>query len=302
VSSETALTGKELVVLSADGQQRFVTPVLEGWRWDLRTIWLDNEHLVFNLAEDPSHDTDILATTVVNPFTGTYVELASDYPDLKPNPLGPAGTLHFSYSTVVYEPFLEMVVYPQTTTDGDYVALWDRQSQRTVARIETPGGFLRVPVWSPDAMQFVIAVIAKRGMQPGEFVEELYSLDRGGSVIQLTRFADYFSQAEIGNLNWSPDGRHLAFWIRTTPSVCAGENLATLDMTTEQVTNYCVLGSNDKGIPASAPVWSLDSQYVAAYSYKSEAASSRVLLVNIDQGWVAQVAESAYPVGWLVGP
>jgi len=296
-------TGLWLIVESADGQQQKKLPAKQEWQWYIGSTWLDNERLVFNLWKDKSIVTAIYPVAVVNPFTGEENELASDYPDLQPSTGGPAGTLHFVYSTVVYDPSLNLVVYPQTKAGSFHIVLWDQQAQRTLARVEDINEFYHTPLWSFDGKQFAIAVNHPKSRQLDEWVDEWFSVSREGQVQQLTHFGDFFEHVEIGAANWSPDGQHLAFWLDATPSLCEGQHLALLETETQHVTDYCVPGSIHKTAPP--PIWSPDSQYVAVenfYDDKNANAFSHVILVDTKQNRAARIGENVTPVGWLIGP
>ena len=299
-SSAGSSANDQLVILKADGQVQEKIAVKEGWWWNFGNIWLDNERLAFNFWKDKSTVPTIFSTIVVNPFTGEQQEILSDYPDLQPSISGPEGTIHFVYSTVVYDPSLNLVIYPQTTEDGWYVVLWDRQAKRTLARVKDGNEFQHLPLWSPDGKQFVIAVDNQAGKRDGEWIDEWFSVSRDGQIGQLTHFGDYFEDAKIGHANWSPDGRHLAFWLDATPSLCEWQNLVVLEVDTQQVVNYCVLGSDDRTAPSSPPIWSPDSRYIAVDSYQSGV--SRVILVDATQDWAAIIGYGAYPIGWLASP
>ena len=290
-------SGEQLVVESADGQQRKFLPVGKDWWWDFSNSWLDNDHLVFNVWKNRAEVLPVYPVVVVDPFTGDQQELASDYPGLRPSLGGPAGTLQFVYNTVVYHPSLELVIYPQTTASGYHVVLWDRLHQKPLASIKDLGGFLHTPIWSPDGSQFVVAVMNREGKNRNEVLEEWFSVSREGYVQQLTHFADLFTNARIGHASWSPDGQRLAFWLDASPAECDGQRLAVMKMASHEVVDYCVPGSDNRGAQASVPVWSPDSGYVAVDDYHDDV--SHPVIINIEQGWAAQVGDGVFPVGWL---
>ena len=288
-----------LIIESSDGKQVNELPIGKNWNVFLTLTWLDNQRLVFNLEQSDSQS--ILPIVIVNPFTGEQQEIASDYPDLKPMISGPSGTLHFVFNTVVYHPSLNLVIYPQTTEEGFFIVLWNRQTKQVLARIKDLGGFGRYPIWSPDMEKFIVAVIHQGGKQPGDFstfIEELFSVTQEGGIQQLTHFGENFDNAEIGLASWSPDGKRLAFWLTTSPSMCGeGPNLAVIEIENRNVTNYCVptyFGD------APLPIWSPDGKCIAVESRGKD--GLRVILMNLEQAWAAQIADNAYPIGWLGGP
>jgi Tol biopolymer transport system component len=293
-------TGGWLIVEGNNGQQVKKLPMGKDWNFFTATTWLGNERLVFNLLRDTG---EVSPVVVVNPFTGEQTQLKSDYPgiyiDKSP---GTGGGLYFVYSAVVYDPSLNLVIYPQRDVDkrSDFVVLWDRQVGKTLARVPEWGVFYHTPLWSPDVTQFVVAVTPnlKSNSNRGA-IEEWFSVSREGQVRQLTHFGDFFADVRIGAANWSPDGRWLAFWLEAKPSLCEGQNLVVLEMETQSVTEYCVPGSIYGDAPP--PIWSPDSRYIAVQNYY-EVNSSHVILVDIMQGWATQIAENVEPAGWLVAP
>lgn len=286
-----------LTVESANGQEMKKFSIEKDWDVYRILTWVDNQRLVFNSLEG----IPIRPVIVLDPFLGKQQELDPDYPDLRPSVSGPSGmNFDFVRSTVVYNPSLNLVVYPQTIPpDGFFVVLWDRQSKKALAKLRDFGGFGHYPLWSPDAKQFVIAAIPQSGVIPNnfrEFKQELFLVSRAGQIQQLTHFAESFDQVKIWDYSWSPDGQRLAFWLDTEPDPCGAEpDLAVLEMETSKVTSYCISSGSVDTLP---PVWSPDGKYIAAKS--TERGDLRVILVDIEQAWAAQIAEDAVPVGWLV--
>jgi len=294
--SEESPTGRWLVVQSADGQQQKKIPVDQYWLSFYDYTWLDNQHLIFNDFKNPEQRNPAYAVVVINPFTGEHIELASDYPGLHPGINGPAGTMGFSVSDVVYDASLDLVIYPSWSGEHNYIVLWDRHTKTTLAKVETKSqGFGQYPLWSPDATHF--AVPATNAIKGNHAVEEWYSVSREGQIEQLTHFGDYFSSSEIGFAsNWSPDGKKLAFWIDLDPSPCLGTRLGIMDVTTKQIINTCLPGS----IYARPPIWSLDSRYIVIRNY--DVSPVKTLLVDIENGQAFDISSliiDSYSFGWL---
>jgi Tol biopolymer transport system component len=114
-----------------------------------------------------------------------------------------------------------------------------------------------VPRWSPDGQQFVIT--KAETFAPGPVDYELYSVSIDGQVTQLTRLATYYGETHIPYYDWSPDGRHIAFWLATDPEDKHSVNLAVLDTVTLVVTNFCIT-SHYKGNTPPSLIWSPDSR------------------------------------------
>ncbi len=298
-------TGSWLIVQSADGQQQKKVPMDPNWDSFGDYTWLDNQHLIFN---NFIYRPDIQRTqaypaypvVVVDPFTGEHVELASDYAGLRLGINGPVGTLAFNYSDVVYDPSLDLVIYPAWGGEHNYIVQWDRRSQAVLAKVENQsGGFGRYPLWSPDATQFAAAVV---NAQSAEYaIDEWYRVSREGQVEQLTHFGDHFSSSEIGSAsNWSPDGQKLAFWVDLIPSPCPGLRLAVLDMNTKVVTNTCLPGRSDYAPP---PLWSLDSRNIVVRD--ASAPAIKTILVDLENNRafdVTTLVGDSRPIGWLISP
>ncbi len=261
--------------------------------WFLLGGWLDNNHIWI------SHNTEPLVT-VVNPFSGEQQELVPDFPGLET--VAQAGE-HFALgvSTVLYDSSLNLAVYPRLENDGYvYIVLWDQRLNSVLAKIrDVAKSFSYLPVWSLDQKEVYVAIADKwNPSKPDDLIYDFFSLARDGQVRQLTDFGAYFADTYIGNASLSPDGKMIAFWLKARPSFHENQQLAVLDLETLQVTNYCIPGSYQGDAPA--PIWSLDSRYLAVQN-QYEPNAGRVILVETQQGWAAQIAEitQGWPAGWL---
>lgn len=292
--SNESPTGQWLFVESANWQQQKRIPI-DIDLVDGSHLWLDNQHLVFTRVQGENGPQGY-PMVVISPFTDKHVKLASNYPSFQLSPSGPPGTMAFTQSDVVYDPSLNLVIFP-FAIEGSYIVLWDRQSQSVLAKVNGAIGYY--PLWSPDVSQFLVPLLSPK--QSGNPVVEWFVVSRGGRVEQFTHFGDYFQTSEIGNgYNWSPDGQKLAFWLDISPSLCSGLNLALLDIVTKQVTDTCIPNLADVALP---PIWSLDSRYVVVTN--ASAKSRHLIIVDTVEGRafdITNMAQGAQPIGWLVSP
>ncbi len=261
--------------------------------WFLLGGWVDNEHIWI------SHYTEPLLT-VVNPFSGEEQELKPDFPGLET--VAQEGE-HYALgaSTVIYSSSQNYVVYPRLEEDGYvYIVLWDQQANHVLAKVKDVGkSFSYDPLWSLDETQIYVAVIDKwDSNKPEDSIENFFSLSQDGRVRQLTDFGASFVDTFIGGVSLSPDGRKIAFWLQVRPSPYVEPQLAVLDLETKQVTSYCIPGSYRSSF--TIPAWSLDGRYLAVQS-QYEPNAGRIILVDTNEGWAAQIAEitQGWPAGWL---
>jgi hypothetical protein len=280
-----------LSVEAASGKQEKLIPWNDDWF--LLGGWLDDEHVWISHSKEP-------LLTVVNPFSGEQQELVPDFPGLETvAQLGEHFTL--GASTVLYNSSLNLAVYPRLESDGyAYVVLWDRQANRVLAKIkDVSKSFSYRPLWSLDQKEIYVAV-ADLWNKPDDLIHDFFGLSQDGQVRQLTDFGASFAATSIGGSSLSPDGKKIAFWLKLRPSLYEEQQLAVLDLETQQVTNYCVPGSYQGDAPS--PLWSLDGRYLTVQNqYKPNA--GWVILIDIQQGWATQVAElipNGWPAGWLV--
>ena len=291
--SEESPTGLWLIAESSDHRQKKKTAIDMQLRQFGAHLWLDNQSLIFTLIRD---QVELHPMVVVNPFTGKQQELASEYPGLQLSVAGPAGHMQFGISNVVYDPSLDLVLYQEDSGARIYIVLWDRKAETVLAKIEDLATSAHYPIWSPNSRQVAIAVFNHYEEQSDKFIDEWFLVSREGQIERLTHFGEYFEKAYIGAASWSPDSQRLAFWLEVEPSPCPGGQLAIMDTQTREVVDLCVPGSVVNDPP---PLWSLDGRLIATRSSVNN--TGYAILVDVEQGWAAQIAEHTHPAGWLVG-
>ena len=286
----------DIVVATADGQE--FTRIPWGDRW-WYFDWLNNEQLVINrnistgvidLERGRAGESSLV---LFNPLTGQSQELMPDLPGIFSHDL-----LSDWPGSMIYNPTLTRVLYPDMRNDPPFV-LWDVQAGKEVARI--PYG--KDPQWSPNGERLAWIVITEEGS-----VMELYVASQDGQIARLTYLTEY-RPSTIASYSWSPDGRHIAFWM--TRRRYGPLDLAVADTSTGQVTDYCVQanfgGGSQPGYVSLtndlSPIWSPDgTQLLMSSSDPNDGEHILVVIVDIVQGYAATVAENMIPVGWMVSP
>lgn len=227
--------------------------------------------------------------------------LVPDFPGIET--IAQAGE-HFvlGASSVLYNSSLNLAVYPRLESDGYvYIVLWDRQARRILAKVkDTSKSFSYRALWSLDQEEVYVTVADQwDSSKPEQLNYNFFSLAQDGQVKQLTDFGISFTYNSIGSASLSPNGSTIAFWLDLDRSSEENQQLAILGLDTLQVTNYCIPGSYVNDAPS--PIWSLDSRYLAVHN-QYEPNAGRVILVDMKEGWAAQIAEivpNGWPAGWL---
>jgi WD40 repeat protein len=271
-----------LAVVSSDGQEVVSIPYAPEWGGISR--WLDNQRLIF-----PDDKGKIPAEHfVLNPFTGEKQELL-------PLPSN-VNSLAFRSSEAMmisYDPTLSYMVYP----DEDYQTLLvNLHTREILASVDTP--WETVPRWAPDGQSYILYTYIFSGTEITDY--GLYKINLQGQMQRLTQFTH--TGIERTSYTWSPDGHHVAMWLVTAGSPKNHTTLAILDMTTLDVVNTCITNERISKFPPEL-IWSPDSkQLVFEYSEVNHMDKSNVVVVDIQKGWAAQIAENMTPLGWMAGP
>jgi hypothetical protein len=122
---------------------------------------------------------------------------------------------------------------------------------------------------------------------------EIWYVDRNGSIKWVIKLTEFFIMPSIGNLSLSPDDRYLSFSIDIwSQAVKYDEHWLILDTITGDIFDFCL--STD--YPA---LWSPDSQYVAIASGNSVYEVLSVLIIDIENQQIYEIADGYVPVGWI---
>jgi Tol biopolymer transport system component len=127
----------------------------------------------------------------------------------------------------------------------------------------------------------------------------VYLLDRNGRHLRLvTDFASSYTGFHATRLNWSPDGRYLAFTSleSTNPDAEAKTRLYLYDTTTGRVINLCQFQTETN----TTPLWSPDSRYLAFVDSEVSIFQGSILkILDIYSGELVTVADTGCCLyGW----
>lgn len=280
--------GKTLKFIKVDAKK-------EHWQF---TRWLDDEHV---LAW-----TDLPSTPLVvfNPFTGEESNPPTHFQNTYLYPIQTSAiTINSSLKTAIYF----------TKVGKDRLVMMDLEKKSTIAEIpfslDDDGMEHWEDSWSPDQSEFLVVSAREH---PDNTKNELYSLKTDGTVEQLTHFGDYYPTIKIIEPTWSPDGRYVAFWLKTStqPNTKYHDmksHLMLLETASGKIFNLCV--DYGRGEPPYSegeriPVWSFDSQTITV-SVDNQTLGNSIVFIDLKDNTVQSVSkktEYEFPIAWIQQP
>jgi hypothetical protein len=286
-------TNISLVFYSPGGKIVKKIPMQKDW---FASMWLNSEYFTVSLTRDPN---EVPPTLLIDPYTGQQKLLLSNFPGLKVFAGAARSPFHFGSRSVVYDPTIELAVYPQTTDDGhSFIVLWDLQAQKALAKVEDLYPFLNHPVWSNDGKKFVVSVATYRNMVNDDSIDEVFSISRDGQIQQITHFGDFYSNVHIETGSLSPDGKFLAINVTYDhPGPDQKYSFLVINLETQEVIDYCI--PPDSGNTA---FWSLDNRYLAVGELGKSGQVIQSILINMQNATATQISDSAFPIGWMISP
>jgi hypothetical protein len=292
------------LIADAKGQLVWSTPAPEVTKLYLH--WFDEQRLIEWKVNSPA----LPDIALVNPFSRERVELPTDFPYFIFDEVNYWVSYPHAWgiSYLVFNSTLTQVIYPELVNyeDGFPVTLWDLETNQPVVKVIAQDTFGGKPIWIHNGEQFLIGI--RTNLDNPLFANEFFLVSQEGEIRQLTHFTDVLHTVEIDHdYRISPDERMVAFWITAQPGPFEDDRLAVLDLETGLVTNYCIPGgpfANNVALDNSeSPIWSPDSTQMLVVNRDPEnTAIRRVILVDVAEGWAAQIATEIEPIGWMVSP
>ncbi len=303
---------EELVISAVDGHTFIIIKTIP-WEKKWRSLlgWKGNESLIFDFDEPvfsaSGEQKSLISYLVLNPFSGERQILRTDFPNFVLTAL-PAISWD-GWEGVSFDPTLNLAVYPSFFGEKKEMytyTLWDVSKRDRVVSLENIFAAYSdfhdtfpMPRWSPDGSQFVF--VGLQVANPGVF--ELYRVTKDGQTEQLTHL-NSVRHIESSGLSWSPDGRYIAMLLSLRGDPEFGDAtppyLAVLDTKTMEVTDYCVQVRSKGGEPPP-PIWSEDGKRFLLETWTWDD-HRRVILIDIEKGIAAQIAENMWLSGWMASP
>lgn len=295
----------QLILISPSGIRMATKSVPETWveilgRLGAEKILISNMPLSSNGGWKPPSSTISLDLS-----TGSFREFHPEYPEIYSYGSGPPNFGRYSYSITAYDPKLTRVVYPSTTNTSMSIVLWDILNHRRLADLIAPFPW-NEPVWRDDGASFIISVPPMYEDRQGNTFKndneevpymggnELFEMERDGKSKRLTYLTTKYV-AEQRSYTWSPDWEWIAFWLKTGEGM--KWELATLNIKTGEITNYCVDGGSE---PSYDIFWlPTGNRIISTISYAE--GGRRVLLVDFEKKVATFVPEDEVIVGWMAG-
>lgn len=153
--------------------------------------------------------------------------------------------------------------------------------------------------WSPDGQWFAyVAPVPVDGREGGE----IFGIQPGASApAQWTDLAAHYGAARVngvavGELSWSPDGTHIAFWVTRITGADATANLGTsvihvLDINTGDINAYCSFTTTEQTPNPSRLAWSPDGTHIAfAGALPNDTSGYHLLAMDTELGVITSLS------------
>ena len=273
--------------------------------------WISNDYIAYLAKSDA--DSQKFQLFALNIRTRELHKLRSDFPAMDDQDRLNWGidnpAIYFrteKVANLVYDPSLNRVVYPK---QGSYFTLYDIQNELELATLKLPAGGYD-PVWSADGQFFSL-----KGRDPKTLAWEIFIVSRdGGLFTPLTNLAKLYPGASFGSFSWSPDSRHLAFWVKTSEDYSIDFSLFILDLATMKMDNLCTNGLGSYGSLSAArldynwdghfkragkPVWSPDGKKLLIAQFDTKKNVAVDILIDLDNRIAYPIATDLEPIGWM---
>jgi WD40 repeat protein len=296
------IQSRRLRIVSANGQEMQVV----RWEPDWRLYrWNDPETLILELDSDldpveKKWTGDEPHTLILfKPLMGETKELS--LPALH-NPY--RGDMLLKGPQENYDPTFQRVAYLYGDPDSGYMhfSLWDVQADELLWKRRSGNEMLFGTHWSPDGQWLAVA------SEVENLKAELFIVSRDGTEKQVTDLKSVFPgmNINIGDFDWSPDGRFISLWLNVREGEYYGEwRFAILNIETSQLVDYCFPSS-----PGQYPysIWSPNSQLVAFQSYEGDNLFNdnpfnyKLIVLDVEKNEARKIPGVGWLWGWMVSP
>jgi hypothetical protein len=297
---------KHLVIATADGQIQKEIPWGEKWAYLLS--WASDQRLLLTYDDPELREKEnwsaAFAFLILDPFSGKQELLHPIFPD---HLAGWDIPYWDGWFGAIYDPTITRTIYPQMISDTDEFytfGLWDVSTQEIVSSMESvfvdwvySSIAAPKPVWAEDGSRLAFVGF---DYLSDEAKFELYQASRDGQVTQLTNLTPIVHFRDL-RFSWSPDSRKIAMLLDIQPEI-DGENILVLNLETKEITDTCISVKGHSGaFWGYRLIWSPDGQQILVKDWLNDS-NSRIILVDVKQGFAAQIAENTVLNGWMNSP
>ncbi len=275
----------QVKIVSSGGEILFSVAAPENWIEILD--WPDSEHLLIGNMPFRSDGGwyPPSSTIFLNITNGQSAEFLPDYPDIYKYISGPPRLGKYSYSLTAYDPSMTRVVYPVSTSENEYVILWDVQEKQEITRFQNHYPFGQI-AWNANGTSFVISIPPYYKTYAGKTYSnvsdnlpyvggnEIFLANRDGESKRLT-FWTTQEITTIHSFSWSPNNEYVAFWLEIGDEKPTWQ-LAVMEIKTSKITNYCIEDEGSLDI-----VWSSDSSKLISTISKDDFKNHESILVDL---------------------
>ncbi len=167
--------------------------------------------------------------------------------------------------------------------------------------------------WSPNGQWLAYVNSVTIDSATGQFSSEIYGAQPGTTYLpaKWTDFTNAYGAIRIngltsGDLSWSPDGTHIAFWVMklkgANPETDAeAASIYVLDVQSGETHHYCGFSTTEHTPNPPRLIWSPDSSHVAfGGNVPGDDKGYLLLALDINTGVFTQLSEGLFPT--VIGP
>ena len=168
--------------------------------------------------------------------------------------------------------------------------------------------YFNVAAWSADGQYLAFAGAGIIDESIGLAGAELFLISPSNPVPQqITTLGDSYGAVRINgyaphDLSWSPDSRHIAFWVIELNGTNPAENtepaiLHVFSIETGETRRYCGFSATEHTPETPRIIWSPDGSHVAfAGNIPGDEKGALLLALNIETGVFTELSNGMFPV------
>ncbi len=162
--------------------------------------------------------------------------------------------------------------------------------------------------WSPNGQWLAYVAPVKVESNSGDTGSEIYAVQPGTTYLpaKWTDLTSMYGAVRIngltsGDLSWSPDGTHIAFWVmrlngNNPETDAATASIHVLDIASKEIHSFCGFTTTEHTPNPPRLIWSPDSTHVAfGGNVPGDDKGYLLLALDINSGVFTQLSEGIFP-------